>query len=203
MPRLIWVFAGRTLILLVFFMAWLTSCLISVFNLDTLSLFVRFLFVFKFLFALFWISHGSSAGKELFSWFSACVVLLYGVLIMFVFFCRLVCWVGRWMISVPDRCLSNYCEIMALFVLRKLILQTRMRSHPVGLDVCVLVGPFVPEFWSDASSHSVGLDVWFLVGPFVFHTSCVRKAKALARLCECAGSPSPSLVTYVISTIIS
>ena len=26
-------------------------------------------------------------------------------------------------------------EIMSLFVLRKLILQTRMRSHPVGLDV--------------------------------------------------------------------
>ena len=26
-------------------------------------------------------------------------------------------------------------EIMVLFVLRKLILQTRMRSHPVGLDV--------------------------------------------------------------------
>ena len=26
-------------------------------------------------------------------------------------------------------------EIMALFVLRKLILQTHMRSHPVGLDV--------------------------------------------------------------------
>ena len=26
-------------------------------------------------------------------------------------------------------------EIMALFVLHKLILQTRMRSHPVGLDV--------------------------------------------------------------------
>ena len=26
-------------------------------------------------------------------------------------------------------------EMMALFVLRKLILQTRMRSHPVGLDV--------------------------------------------------------------------
>ena len=25
-------------------------------------------------------------------------------------------------------------EIMALFVLRKLILQTRMRSHPEGLD---------------------------------------------------------------------
>ena len=30
---------------------------------------------------------------------------------------------------------------MVLFVLRKLILQTRMRSHPVGLDVWVLVGP--------------------------------------------------------------
>ena len=26
-------------------------------------------------------------------------------------------------------------EIMSLFVLRKLILQTRMRSHPVGQDV--------------------------------------------------------------------
>ena len=61
-------------------------------------------------------------------------------------------------------------EIMALLVLRKLILQTRMRSHPVGLDV------------------------WCLVGPFVyFHISCVRTAKALATLRECA----------VISTIIS
>ena len=71
-------------------------------------------------------------------------------------------------------------EIMALFVLSKLILQTRMRGHPVGLDV------------------------WFLVGPFVYiHTSCVRTAKALVRLCRCAGSPEPSLVTCVISTIIS
>ena len=62
----------------------------------------------------------------------------------------------------------------------KLILQTRMRSHPVGLDV------------------------WFLVRPFVFfHTSCVRTAKALVRLCGCAGSPEPLLVTYVISIIIS
>ena len=26
-------------------------------------------------------------------------------------------------------------EIMVFFVLRKLILQTRMRSHPMGLDV--------------------------------------------------------------------
>ena len=71
-------------------------------------------------------------------------------------------------------------EIMALFVLLKLILQIRMHSHPVGLDV------------------------WFLGGPFVyFHTSYERTVKALARLCECAGSPEPSLVAYVISTIIS
>ena len=68
---------------------------------------------------------------------------------------------------------------MALFVLRKLILQTRMRNHPVGLDV------------------------GFLVGLFVYcHTLCVRTAKALVRLCICAGSPEPSLVAYVISTII-
>ena len=53
-------------------------------------------------------------------------------------------------------------EIMACFVLRKLILQTRKRSHPVGLDV------------------------WFLVGPVVyFHTLCERIAKALVRLRGC------------------
>ena len=68
-------------------------------------------------------------------------------------------------------------EIMVLSVQRKLILQTCMHSHPVGLDV------------------------WFLVRPFVyFHISCVRTAKALARPHGCAGSPKPSLVAYVIST---
>ena len=67
-------------------------------------------------------------------------------------------------------------EIIVLFILRKLILHMRMCSHPVGLDV------------------------WCLDGPFVnFHTSCVRTAKALARLRECAGSQEPSLVTCVIS----
>ena len=71
-------------------------------------------------------------------------------------------------------------EIMVLFVLCKLILQTRLRSHPVGLDVWVLVGPF-----------------------FYFHIPCARTVKALARLRGCAGSPEPLLVTYVISTIIS
>ena len=70
-------------------------------------------------------------------------------------------------------------EIMALFVLRKLILQT---------NIC---------------SHLVGLDVWFLVETFVYvRTSCVRTANALARLRGCAGSPEPSLVAYVVSTII-
>ena len=71
-------------------------------------------------------------------------------------------------------------EIMALFVFRKLILQTRMRSRPMGLDVSFLVGLFV-----------------------YFHSSCVRTAKALARLRACAGLPEPTLVAYVISTIIS
>ena len=69
-------------------------------------------------------------------------------------------------------------EIMALFVLRKFILPTHMRSM-------------------------VGLDIWFLLVPFVyFHTSCVRTAKALVRLRRCAGLPEPSVVAYVISTII-
>ena len=71
-------------------------------------------------------------------------------------------------------------EIMALFVLRKFILQTRISGHPLGLEV------------------------WFLVGPFVyFHTLCVRTAKALARLRGCAVSPEPSLFAYAISTITS
>ena len=43
------------------------------------------------------------------------------------------------------------------------------------------------DYWSDPSST----------------TSCVRTAKALVRLPECAGSPELSLVAYVISTIIS
>ena len=70
-------------------------------------------------------------------------------------FCRLYCF-PIWTIS------WDY----GIFVLRKLILHTRMRSHPVRLDV------------------------WFQVGPFVyFDASCVRTAKALARLRECAVSP--------------
>ena len=69
-------------------------------------------------------------------------------------------------------------EIIVLFLLCKLILQTCMRSHPVGLDV------------------------WFLVRPFYFHTY-VRTAKAPERLRGCTGSPEPLLVAYVVSTIIS
>ena len=69
-------------------------------------------------------------------------------------------------------------EIMVVFILRKLILQMRMRSHPVGLDICFLVGPYC-------------------------QTSIVQTGKALVRLHECAGLPEPLLVAYVISTIIS
>ena len=62
-------------------------------------------------------------------------------------------------------------EIMVLFVLHKLILQTRMHSHPVRLDV------------------------WFSVWPVVyFHISCVPTAEALVRL----RSPEPSLIASVI-----
>ena len=71
-------------------------------------------------------------------------------------------------------------EILVLFLLHKLLLQMHMRSHPEGLDVWILVWPFT-----------------------YFHTSCVRTAKALVRLGSCTGSPEPSLVAYVISTIIS
>ena len=59
---------------------------------------------------------------------------------------------------------------MVLFVLSKLILQTRMCSHPVGLDV------------------------WCLVGPFVY----VRTAKALARLRRLAWAFAGRLCTCTI-----
>ena len=76
--------------------------------------------------------------------------------------------------------LSHVMRLWYFFVRHKLILQTGMHSHPVGLDV------------------------WCLVPPFIyFHILCVWIAKALARLCKCAGSPEPSLVTYVISTVLS
>ena len=56
-------------------------------------------------------------------------------------------------------------EIMAFFVHHKIIHQMRMCSHPVGLDV------------------------WLMVGSFVyFHTSCMWTVKALARLCGWAFS---------------
>ena len=68
-------------------------------------------------------------------------------------------------------------------------------------------GNFHPLSTHSSNAHaqpSIGKDVWFLVGPFIFfHTSCVRTAKALMRLPECADSSEPSLVGYVISTIIS
>ena len=64
--------------------------------------------------------------------------------------------------------------------------------------------PLLTRFQMHMCSHPIGLAVWVLVKPFVyFYTSCVRTAKALARLRGCAGSPEPLLVAYVISTIIS
>ena len=70
-------------------------------------------------------------------------------------------------------------EILVLFVLRKH--SANAHAQPSSGARCVI-----------------------LVWPFVyFHTSCVRTAKALARLRGCTGSPEPSLVPYAISTIIA
>ena len=53
-------------------------------------------------------------------------------------------------------------------------------------------------------SHPVGLDVWFFDRTLCLlpYFICANR-KALARLRRCAGSPEPSLVACVISTIIS
>ena len=65
----------------------------------------------------------------------------------------LVLWCSGWYINAFEPA----HEIMALFVLHKFILQTPMCRHPVGLDVWILVGPFV-----------------------YFHILCVQTAKALS-----------------------
>ena len=68
--------------------------------------------------------------------------------------------------------------------------------------LCFLKWDLTLTHWTQVSDRCpLG---YLLVKPFVyFHTSWVRTAKAVARLCQCTGSPEPSLVTYVISTIIS
>ena len=58
------------------------------------------------------------------------------------------------------------------FVLRKLNLQMRLRSHPVGARCLFFVGPFV-----------------------YFNTACVRKAKALAKLRFAMSCPGIETVT--------
>ena len=72
------------------------------------------------------------------------------------------------------------------------------------MRLCYFSSPINSYFKTRTRSNPVKLDIWILVGPFVYyHTSCVRTAKTLARLRECAGSPEPSLVAYMVSTIIS
>ena len=73
------------------------------------------------------------------------------------------CWGKRMMLQPPN--LTRECsmkktepshEILALFVLRKLILQTCMCSHPVGLDFWFLVEPFVYFHTLCANSEGSG-----------------------------------------------
>ena len=68
-------------------------------------------------------------------------------------------------------------------------------------------GTYRPPSMQSSNAHaqpSSGPRCLIFVRPFVyFHTSCGRTVKALVRLPGCAGSPEPSLVVYVISTIIS
>ena len=61
----------------------------------------------------------------------------------------------------------------------------------------------INSFFENAHAQpSSGARCLILVEPFVhFHTSCVRTAKAVARLRGCAGSPGPLLVAYVIVTV--
>ena len=175
MPRLIWVFAGRTLILLVlswggsnypliiikyppYLFCWLLNPCKASQLYNNCTVIKRFCKTWpRVIWAISW-DYGPCKASQL---YNNCTVIKR--------FCKTwprVIWAISW----------DY----GLFILRKLILQSCMCSHPVGLDV------------------------WFFFGPFnYFHTLCVWTAKAVARLRTCAGLPEPSLVAYVTSTIIS
>ena len=86
------------------------------------------------------------------------------------------------------------CGIMALFVLRNLVLQARMRNHPMAAR-CLLFGRtlcLIPCFVS-AGSECSGETARMRMLAWAF----------VSRLRGCACSPEPSLVGYVISAIIS
>ena len=113
MPRLIWVFAGRTATLLVFVMS-------------------RLIYV---CFA----SQNSSKVNQL---YKGNVNLRMKLHVQFEKEIMSSKNVGSNVLLLNQT--ESAHEIMALFVLRKLILQMHMRSHPVGSD-----------FWSDPSSTSI------------------------------------------------
>ena len=67
-------------------------------------------------------------------------------------------------------------ESMTLFVLRKLILQARMRSHPVGLDVCFLFGRILrllPSFMCANSLPVPSLVAYLIKSHELAHTIVV------------------------------
>ena len=93
-------------------------------------------------------------------------------------------------------------SVVCTVLISAIIIEIFRKNIPISYIIPYkkLASPLIPVCLkkSHMSRHSVGLDIWFLVGPFVyFHTSCVRTAKAAET------PPEPSLVAYVISTIIS
>ena len=89
-------------------------------------------------------------------------------LITLIDLCRLLSLFHRYymsyLYSIPRTSMYMWHERNKVYV--HVHVQTRMRSHPLRLNV------------------------WFFVGPlFYFHTLCVQTAKALARLRGCAGLP--------------
>ena len=88
-------------------------------------------------------------------------------------------------------------EIMVLFVLRKLILQTRIRSHAVGLDVWRLVGPFVyfhlyvceqRRLWRDCADAQARLSLrwspmWYVISTIISRAGSINELSPVKRIC--------------------
>ena len=100
-------------------------------------------------------------------------------------------WLTQWSFLI----LFEPChEIMVLFVLRKLNLQMRMNSHPVGLDVWFLVGPFIyfhtsfvriatiPE-WHNFHIKESQLNILFITYLFSITFLLKRKIKCFKQIC--------------------
>ena len=92
-------------------------------------------------------------------------------------------------------------EIMALSILHKRVLQTRMCSHPVGLDVWFLVGPFIDIHFMCATSEGSGKIAQMRRLVWAFASHLCDKYHNLIRWLKCSLSILCNLIKLILKCI--